>query len=237
MTDFLIGFLESIAAHAPVWGFFLIFFFMTVESSFIPFPSEVVMIPAGFLAARGGLTTGSPMTDAAIAVLAGTVGSLAGAYINYYLARGVGGPFLERYGKYFFLPAPKLRRAEEIFLQYGAGATFVCRLLPAIRQLISIPAGLSKMPLASFTLWTGLGAGIWVAVLTAIGYTLGKRTTNMTYAELVHSGTAMVKNNLVYLVPALLVLFAAYVFVSRVIMQTKRPATAGATESTGGKAS
>lgn len=218
MTEVLIGSIEGLAASAPVWGFFIVFFFMTVESSFIPFPSEVVMIPAGFLAARGGLSTGSPLVDATIAVLAGTAGSVAGAYVNYYLALGVGKPFLDRYGKYLFLPPPKLQRAEELFRQYGAGATFVCRLLPAIRQLISIPAGLSRMPIGAFTLWTGLGAGIWVTVLTAVGFTIGARTAQMTYAELVHSGTHMVKGNLPWLVPALLVLFAAYVLISKRIM-------------------
>ena len=141
MTAILIQYIETIAAYAPVWGFFLIFFFMTVESSFIPFPSEVVMIPAGFLAARGGLMFGDPFVDCLASVAAGTAGSLAGAFINYYLFSWLGTPFLEKYGKYFFLPPPKLHRAEEVFRQYGAGATFFCRLLPAIRQLISIPAG------------------------------------------------------------------------------------------------
>ena len=218
LTELLIGSIESLAAYAPVWGFFIILFFMTVESSFVPFPSEVVMIPAGFLAARGGLTFGSPLLDAAVAVLAGTAGSLLGAYVNYFLAMGVGKPFLDRYGKYFFLPPPSLARAEEIFRRYGAGATFVCRLLPAIRQLISIPAGLSRMPLASFSLWTGLGAGIWVVVLTSVGYAIGANTAEMSYAELVHSGTALVKGNFWWLIPALLVLFAAYVLVSKKIM-------------------
>lgn len=221
MTEMLIGYLEAMAAHAPVWDFFLVFFFMTVESSFIPFPSEVVMIPAGFLAARGGLTTGSPLTDATLAVLAGTAGSLAGAFINYYLAAWLGSPFLERYGRYFFLPPANLRRAEEVFRQYGAGATFVCRLLPAIRQLVSIPAGLARMPLGSFTLWTGLGAGIWVTILTFIGYGIGMRTAQMSYAELVHSGKAMAEENLVFLIPACLVLFGGYVLVSKRVMASR----------------
>jgi membrane protein DedA with SNARE-associated domain len=159
VTDTLIQYIEAMAQHAPVWGFFLVFFFMTVESSFIPFPSEVVMIPAGFLAARGALTFGHPMMDAGVAVVAGTLGSLAGAYINYYLSRWVGTPFLERYGKYFFLPPDKLHRAEEVFREYGAGATFVCRLLPAIRQLISIPAGLSNCELSSARISAAAAAG------------------------------------------------------------------------------
>lgn len=219
VTEALIGYIEMVAAWAPVWGFALIFFFMTVESSFIPFPSEVVMIPAGFLAARGALSLGSPMGDATIAVIAGTAGSLAGAYVNYYLALKLGQPFLEKYGRYFFLPKDKLERAEELFRSYGAGATFVCRLLPAIRQLISIPAGLSRMPLASFSLWTGLGAGIWVIILTAVGYYFGAQTAEMTYADLVHQGTAMVRGNLIYIIPALLVGFVGYVMISNRIMK------------------
>ena len=225
MTDILIQYIEAAAAHAPTWGFFLVFLFMTVESSFIPFPSEVVMIPAGFLAARSGLSFGSPLTDASIAVVAGTAGSLTGAYINYYLSRWLGSPFLERYGKYFFLPPDKLHRAEEVFRRYGAGATFFCRLLPAIRQLISIPAGVSRMSLGSFTLWTGLGAGIWVIILTAVGYTLGVHTAAMSYADLVHTGKAMVSKNFVWIIPACVVLFAGYVLIARKVMQGKLPPT------------
>lgn len=219
MTDALIGYIEAVAAHAPVWGFALVFVFMTIESSFIPFPSEVVMIPAGFLAARGELSFGAPLLDATVAVLAGTGGSLAGAYVNYYLSLWAGQPFLLKYGKYFLLPPEKIERAEEVFRKYGAGATFVCRLLPAIRQLISIPAGLSRMPIGSFSFWTGLGAGIWVTILTGAGYYLGRTTASLGYADLVHSGTDAVRSNFVYLIPALLVGFAAYVLVSNRIMK------------------
>jgi len=227
VTEALIQYIQAVAAHAPAWGFFLILLFMTVESSFIPFPSEVVMIPAGFLAARGELTFGSPMADAAVAVLAGIAGSLAGAFINYYLFARLGTPFLEKYGKYFFLPKPKLERAEEIFRRYGAGATFVCRLLPAIRQLISIPAGISRMPIKSFALWTGLGAGIWVVILTAIGYYLGVTTASMTYAELVHRGKEMVRRDLVYIIPACIAVFVTYVMVSnRIMKRDSEPAKA-----------
>jgi membrane protein DedA with SNARE-associated domain len=123
MTELLIGHIEAMAELAPVWGFFLIFFFMTIESSFIPFPSEVVMIPAGFLAARGELSTGSPKVDLTISVLMGVLGSLAGAWVNYSLAKKVGQPFLLKYGKYFFLPPAALARAEQLFRDYGVGAT------------------------------------------------------------------------------------------------------------------
>jgi membrane protein DedA with SNARE-associated domain len=226
VTEVLIRYLDAATAHAPTWGFFLVFLFMTIESSFIPFPSEIVMIPAGFLAARGGLTLGDGPTDATLAVLSGTAGSLVGAYINYYLARWVGVPFLERYGRYFFLPPAKLHRAEEVFHRYGPGATFVCRLLPAIRQLISIPAGMSGMPLKSFTLWTGLGAGIWVTILTLIGYTIGAHTVAMSYGELVHQGKDMVREHFIWLIPTALVGFAVYVFASNKIMASKQPRVA-----------
>ncbi len=223
LTDIVIQYLEAAARIAPTWGYVLIFVFMTVESSFIPFPSEVVMIPAGFLAARGALSFGAPGLDAGVAVLVGTAGSLAGAYINYFLFSWLGTPFLERYGRYFFLPEPKLRRAEEVFRTYGAGATFVCRLIPAIRQLISIPAGLARMNLATFTLWTGLGAGIWMVTLTAIGYSIGEHTAALSYADLVHQGKALVKQHLVWVLPLLLVGFAGYVWLTKKIMQTKEP--------------
>ena len=135
------------AVHAPTWGLLFVLFFMTIESSFIPFPSEVVMVPAGFLAARGAMLLGSPWPDAVLAIVAGTFGSLLGAYLNYALAQRLGAPFLARYGGFLLLPPQKLERAEALFRRYGAGATFVCRLLPSIRQLISIPAGLARMPL------------------------------------------------------------------------------------------
>ncbi len=228
MTDLLIGYLEQAAALAPVWGFLLVFVFMTVESSFVPFPSEVVMIPAGFLAARSSLTLGAPIPDAAVAVIMGTLGSLAGAYLNYFLALRLGKPFLNRWGKYILLGPDKLERAEELFLRYGAGATFVCRLLPAIRQLISIPAGISKMPLRSFTLWTGLGAGVWVIILTAVGYAFGTSTAHMSWADLVHEGGHQVKSNLLYIAPVLVLGFIGYVVLSNRIMRREAKASAGA---------
>jgi membrane protein DedA with SNARE-associated domain len=165
MTEFLVERVDAVVTLAPSWGLPLIFVLMMVESSFIPFPSEVVMIPAGFLAARGEISLPG-------AVIAGILGSLGGAWLNYLLARHLGQPALLRLGRYVFLPPERLLRAEEIFRRHGAAATFFCRLLPAIRQLISIPAGLSGMAALPFTLWTGLGAGIWVAFLTGVGFVI-----------------------------------------------------------------
>ena len=166
MTEFIASHLDLAMQHAPVWGFILIFVFMTVESSFIPFPSEVVMIPAGFLAYRGLLSTHIPWLDLVLSIVIGLAGAMAGAYINYGLSVWLGRPFLHKYGKYFFLKEQHLDRAEEIFRKYGDLATFVCRLLPAIRQLISIPAGLSRMNLGRFSFFTALGAGIWFALVS-----------------------------------------------------------------------
>ena len=161
MTEHLIGYVEWAASNAHLWGFLFVFGLMAVESSFVPFPSEVIMIPAGFLAFRGEMSTGDPWTDLVLMVLCGTLGSLAGAYVNYFLALKLGRPVLYRYGKYVLFSNPTLERAEEIFREYGDITTFVCRLIPAIRQLISIPAGLARMRLTRFSFFTALGAGIW----------------------------------------------------------------------------
>lgn len=147
------------------WGIFLL---MAIESSFIPFPSEIVMIPAGALAKAGKINFWG-------AIAAGTAGSLAGALFNYYFALLLGRQFLLRFGKYIFLPPEKLEWAEQKWHKHGEVSTFVCRFLPAIRQLISIPAGLARMNLAKFCLWTTLGAGLWVWVLTLTGYLLGEK--------------------------------------------------------------
>ena len=210
MLETLASHLEQIAACAPTWGLALVFFFMAVESSFIPFPSEVVMIPAGFLAFRGEMTLHSPWPDAALALFVGTLGSLAGAYVNYWLGLKLGRPFLYRYGKYFFLNAQTLTRAEDLFRRYGDITTFVCRLITVIRQIISIPAGFSKMPLGRFTLFTALGAGAWNLVLLAVGGSLGSASQDMTYVELVEKGKAVVSANYGWIALALVLVVAIW---------------------------
>jgi membrane protein DedA with SNARE-associated domain len=222
MLDAIASHLDQIAALAPVWGYAFVFFFMTVESSFIPFPSEVVMIPAGFLAARGELTLHAAVPDLALAVAIGLLGSLAGAYINYFLSARLGEPFLRRYGKWFFLKPAALDRASELFNRYGELATFVCRLLPAIRQLISIPAGIAKMPLRPFTLFTALGAGLWTAVLAGTGFWLGRTAGDISYSELVHRGKAFIDANIVWLVLAAVLCVALHLAVSKFVMKSKK---------------
>ena len=227
MVETIASCLDNLTASAPTWGFILIFVFMTVESSFIPFPSEVVMIPAGFLAYQGKLTTGIPWLDMLLAIVCGLAGSMAGAYINYYLASYLGRPFLHRYGKYFFLKEAALDRSEEIFREYGELATFVCRLLPAIRQLISIPAGLSRMDLRRFSFFTALGAGLWTAVLAGLGWYFGKLSAGMSYLEMINRGKAIIHEHYIYIFIGLALLVAAYLFVHHKVMQSKKPESSG----------
>lgn len=229
MTEFFIRHLVDFVELAKVWGFVLIFIFMTIESSFIPFPSEVVMIPAGFMAARGELVFTSGPGAAATAVIVGVFGSLAGAYVNYYLALYLGRPVLYRYAKWLFLSPQQLERAEAIFREYGDGTTFVCRLLPAIRQVISLPAGLARMAFWRFTFFTVLGAGIWVIILTAVGYYLGTvmRTEAgkpVDYPDLVHQGLALLHRYTLWIILAAVAMFIAYVWLHRRIMRGKGPA-------------
>lgn len=218
MLETLANHLDAIAALAPTWGLLLVFVFMAIESSFIPFPSEVVMIPAGFLAARGEFGF-SPSLAVTLAIIVGIFGSLAGAYANYYLARFVGKPFLDAYGKYFFIKPEPLNRACEVFNTYGAATTFVCRLVPVIRQLISIPAGISGMPLASFTFFTTLGAGIWTAILAAIGYSLGASAGDLSYLELCTKGKEMAGANLPYVIGGAVLIVGGYALASKLVMK------------------
>jgi membrane protein DedA with SNARE-associated domain len=220
MLETIASHLDAIAALAPTWGLLFVFVFMAVESSFIPFPSEVVMVPAGFLAARGELAL-APLPALAAAIAVGVLGSLAGAFANYYLALWLGRPFLERYGKYFFVKPEPLERACEVFNRYGAATTFVCRLVPVIRQLISIPAGISRMPVASFALFTGLGAGIWTAILAAVGFAIGRSTADISYLELCTRGKDMAAAHLPLVVGGALALVALYFTASKLVMGRK----------------
>ncbi len=147
--------------------YFSIFLLMAIESSFIPFPSEAVLIPAGYLMALGKLSFFKILFFSIL-------GSLVGAYFNYFLAfflgRNVVELLIDKYGKFFFLKKRDLYRADRFFDKYGDVTTFFGRLIPVIRQLISLPAGFSKMNLYRFTFYTFLGAGVWSAFLIFLGY-------------------------------------------------------------------
>lgn len=140
---------------------------MFLESSFFPFPSEVVMPPAGYLAWKGEMSL-------SLVLISGIAGSLLGALFNYWIAVKFGRPFLLRWGKYFFVSPESIDKADKFFLKHGHVSTLVGRLLPVIRQYISLPAGIARMPLKVFTLYTAIGAGAWVIVLTFAGYLLGE---------------------------------------------------------------
>jgi membrane protein DedA with SNARE-associated domain len=143
-------------------GYLGIIALMAMESSIFPVPSEVVIPPAAFLAAQGKLSfTG--------VILAGTLGSYLGAAITYWVSRLVGRPLIARYGRYVFVPEQKLEAAERWLGRYEAGGVFFARLLPVVRHLISIPAGLVRMPFGIFSLMTVVGSGIWCWVLAYLG--------------------------------------------------------------------
>lgn len=163
MTQWLI---ETVAGMG-YWGIFLL---MGIESSFIPFPSEVVLVPAGYLAAKGEMHLGAVI---AVALL----GSMAGALVNYFGAMWVGRRLLLRYGRYFFISPSALHKMERFFERHGPISTFTGRLIPGIRQLISIPAGLARMEMKRFLFFTALGAGLWGAMLTCLGYLIGDNET------------------------------------------------------------
>lgn len=155
-------------------NYWWVFVFMAVESSFIPFPSEVVVPPAAFLA----MTPDSTL-NILLVVLVATAGADLGALINYWLARWLGRPLVyrfadSRFGHICLIDRAKVEHAEAYFRDHGAASTFFGRLIPAVRQLISIPAGLSGMPMGKFLLYTTLGAGIWNSVLALLGWFIFK---------------------------------------------------------------
>jgi len=161
----IIDFFLNLVSGLGYWG---VFFLMMIESSFIPFPSEIVIPPAAFLASKGEMSV-------FLIVLFGVLGSVSGALINYFLALTLGrkvvyGLVRSRFAKFFLIDEFKLKKAEEYFLKNGVKSTFIGRLIPVIRQLISVPAGFVKMNLFEFIFYTFLGSFIWVSILALLGY-------------------------------------------------------------------
>jgi len=161
------NFIEDFILLIGKLGYLGIFLGMTIESTFLPLPSEVILIPAGVLVAKGEFSF-------FLVLIASVLGSVLGALINYsialFLGRTAVDALVDKYGKFFFLTKKRLAHSEKIFEGYGEISTFIGRLIPGVRHLISIPAGFFKMKLSSFILFTALGSGIWTCVLLAIGY-------------------------------------------------------------------
>ncbi|MBF0156421.1 MAG: DedA family protein [Magnetococcales bacterium] len=143
-----------------------IFILMALESSIFPVPSELVMIPAGYRAAQGEL-------DPGLIVLASSLGSIAGSLASYYLALWVGLPLIRRYGKYLFISQKHLDQSEAFIHRHGEISIFTGRFIPGIRHLISMPAGLARMRLTPFVVYTLIGATLWNVVLLVLGYLIG----------------------------------------------------------------
>lgn len=154
------------------WGYWGVILLMAMESSIFPVPSEVVMPPAAFLAAQGKMSFWG-------VILAGTFGSWLGSAITYAISRWLGRPFVLKFGKYFFISPEKLERAEVFMLRYEAGGIFFARLLPVVRHLISIPAGIVRMPFGKFSLMTIIGSFIWCSILSWYGKSVFERNPKL----------------------------------------------------------
>lgn len=172
---------------------------MALESSLFPVPSELVMPPAGYLAAQGRM-------NAAVAVGAGVAGSILGAFFNYFLAVWLGRPLLHKYARYVLIREATLNRAEAFFRRHGEIGTFLGRLLPVVRHLISLPAGLARMNVGRFALYTAAGAGIWCAILTYIGWFLGRNAEVLQQEEVKRLTTFAI----LVLIPVMVVIIGVY---------------------------
>ncbi len=168
--SFISSLIESIVSIIGDLGYLGVILGMFIESSFIPFPSEVILPPAGVLVARGEMSF-------SLVLLSAIFGSLLGAFLNYFLSlhfgRRVINHFVEKYGKFMLLKKESLEKSDYYFKNHGSITTFTGRLIPAVRQLISIPAGFARMPLGKFTFYTALGSGIWSTILIYVGILYG----------------------------------------------------------------
>jgi membrane protein DedA with SNARE-associated domain len=168
MRDLVHSFLQWYLAALEQGGYPLIAFLMALESSIVPLPSEVVIPPAAYVAHSRGTMSLTGI------VVAGTVGSWVGATVMYWAARWLGRPLLMRYGRFFLITPDKIERAEIWAAQFGTAGIFVSRLLPVIRHLIGIPAGIVRMPFGWYSVATVVGSAIWCTVLAWVGVTAGQ---------------------------------------------------------------
>jgi membrane protein DedA with SNARE-associated domain len=172
MSEWLNAMIQTWFQWVHDWGYTGVVILMAMESSIFPVPSEVVVPPAAILAAQ----TNGAMTFWGV-VIAGTVGSYLGSAITYWVSLWVGRPIIMRYGRYFFMPPDKVERAERFMHRYESGGIFFARLLPVLRHLISIPAGIIRMNFWKFSILTTVGAFIWCYVLAVLGIRVGQKLT------------------------------------------------------------
>jgi membrane protein DedA with SNARE-associated domain len=190
------------------WGYLGVFVFMAVESSIIPLPSEVIIPPAAYYAAQGKY-------EMWLVVLAGAAGSLFGSLIMYGVSLAVGRPFLMRYGRYVGIKPDKVELAERFFLRYSTGGIFFSRLIPVVRHLCSIPAGLSRMSLPLFATLTTLGAGLWCGILAWFGSAvIGNEPHLLDSPEILES---TLRHKLQWFGLGALVLLAVYIVATRLV--------------------
>ena len=185
---------------------------MAMESSVLPVPSELVMPPAGYLAAKGEM-------NLAVVIACGVLGSVLGALANYGVAWWLGRVVIRRLGRYLLISEKALDRAERFFDRHGEISTLLGRMLPVVRHLISIPAGIARMSLPRFVVFTGLGAFLWCSILAGIGYVLGQHEDVLSNVEVQH----YVSRALMYLIPALIVTVIVYAWRQRRRAGAKTP--------------
>lgn len=195
MHKLLVSAINIIVAVVGKLGYSGIIIMMFLESSFFPFPSEVVIPPAGYLSSIGKM-------NIYLVIAAGILGSILGALFNYWLAVKFGRPAIIRVGKFFGMSESKFFRVEQMFCNHGKFSTFIGRLIPGVRQYISFPAGLARMPLRPFIIYTGLGAGIWITILAIIGYLVGNNQ------ELIKQYS---HQSLYYLLPTIIFITCIYI--------------------------
>lgn len=197
MINTFVQFINWLVKIIMELGYPRIILLMAFESSFFPFPSEAVMIPAGYLAEIGKM-------NLYLAITFGIIDSLIGSLFNYYISYRYGLPFLRKYGKYFLIPEKRLESIEKLFSIHGDIITFTGRLMPGVRQYISLPAGLAKMPILKFISFTTLGAGIWIIILALLGYFIG-------------ANESLIKQNLRLITSILLILLVVLTIIYTIV--------------------
>ncbi len=199
MRELFFKLVATIVTIVGKLGYGGIIVMMFLESSFFPFPSEIVIPPAAYLAERGEM-------NIFIVVLCGILGSILGALFNYWLALKLGRPTLLRYGRYVGITPESFDKTENFLQKHGIFGTFIGRLIPVIRQYISFPAGLARLPLIPFIFATALGSGIWVIILAAIGYLVGNNQEMIVHYS---------HKTFYFLLPVIIIACLAYIYRQR----------------------